>query len=126
MRHEARWETNYRLLKLYQERYGDALVPSNHVEFLPDGTEVNLGSWVSYMRTRYKSGKLDRHKIQRLEQVPTWSWGPVRPGPKSHDALMERNRMIATQYRSGSSLSKIAKQHSISRQRVHQIVKENQ
>lgn len=125
MRQEARWMTNYRLLVSYQKRYGDALVPSNHVEFLPDGREVHLGSWVSYMRTRYKSGKLPPDKVRKLEEIPTWDWGPVRPGPKSQEEIEERDDLIRKMYRSGNSLSIIGKKYSLSRQRIHQIVKES-
>lgn len=124
MKHEARWNTHYALLKQYQKRYGDALVPTNHVEFLDDGSEVNLGSWVSYMRTRYRENKLLSDRVSLLEQVPTWSWGPVRPGPKSRDRLHERNVKILQDRQSGKSLSVIAKEYGVSRQRIHQILKD--
>tara|TARA_R100001509_G_C4871581_1_gene216897 strand:- start:1095 stop:1475 length:381 start_codon:yes stop_codon:yes gene_type:complete len=124
MNHNKRWQKHYDALVTYYERYGDALVPSGHIEFLSSGEELNLGNWVSYMRTRYKQGCLSDHRINLLEEVPTWSWGPIRPGPKSRDFVVKRNAEILSKYNNGSSLSGIAKEFGLSRQRIHQIVKE--
>lgn len=101
-------------------------MPTNHTEFLDDGSEVNLGSWVSYMRTRYREDKLPSLRIEMLESIPTWSWGPVRPGPKSKNQLNSRNEEIVSSRQSGKSLSKIAKEYGVSRQRIHQILKESE
>lgn len=124
MNHNTRWKRHYSALVQYQRRYGDAMVPSGHVEFLPSGEEVNLGNWVSYMRTRYRQNALSDERVSLLETLPTWKWGPVRPGPKSQDATMKRNSEIHERYRNGQSLSKIGRDYNLSRQRVHQIVKE--
>jgi len=67
---------------------------------------------------------LSDHRINLLEEVPTWSWGPIRPGPKSRDFVVKRNAEILSKYNNGSSLSGIAKEFGLSRQRIHQIVKE--
>ena len=107
----------------YSERYGDALVPSGHVEFVGSGEEINLGNWVSYMRTRYRQDALSSERISLLEGIPTWDWGPVRPGPKSRDIVIERNSIIVARHKQGDSLSSIAKEYGLSRQRIHQIVK---
>jgi len=125
MNHNARWNRYYSALIQYQKRFGDALVPSGHVEFLESGEELSLGNWVSYMRTRYRQNALSEERIKQLESVPTWNWGPVRPGPKSRDTVMIRNNEICFMYSSGKSLSKIAKAYGLSRQRIHQIVKES-
>lgn len=125
MNHHERWNKHYEALVQYHDRYGDAMPPSGHVEFLGDGEEINLGNWVSYMRTRYKQGALSEDRVKRLEALPTWQWGPVRPGPKSQDVFVQRNIEIISKHLSGVSLSKIARQHGLSRQRVHQIVKES-
>lgn len=123
MKHNKRWDTNYKLLLQYYQRYGNALIPSDHVEFMKDGTEVNLGSWVSYMRTRYRRGKLTKERITLLESIPTWEWGPIRPGPKSREDTLKRDDTILSEYKSGKTLAQIAKIHNLSRQRIHQIVK---
>lgn len=125
MSHKSRWNTYYQSLVQYQHRFGDALVPTSHVEFIDNGTELNLGNWVSYMRSRYKQNCLSLERVRLLEEVPTWTWGPVRPGPKSRDDVMLRNKDIVTQRNKGTTLANIAKQYGLSRQRVHQIIKEN-
>lgn len=123
MRHSKRWETNYKLLLQYYDRHENVLVPSDHVEFTQNNEQVNLGGWISYMRTRYRQGKLPNEKISMLEAIPTWTWGPIRPGPKSKDAILIRDSVILAEYTNGKSLSQIAKLHNLSRQRIHQIIK---
>ena len=125
MNHNIRWKKHYDALLVYTERYGDALVPSGHVEFVSSGEEINLGNWVSYMRTRYRQNALSNERICLLEDVPTWQWGPVRPGPKSRDIVLERNETIRGRHNRGESLSLIAKDYGLSRQRIHQIVRES-
>ena len=124
MNHNIRWKKHYDALLTYSHRYGDALVPSGHVEFADSGEEINLGNWVSYMRTRYRQKALSNERICLLEEIPSWDWGPVRPGPKSRDIVLERNQVIKSKYNSGQSLSGIAREYGLSRQRIHQIVKE--
>ena len=123
MNHNTRWKKHYDALVTYSERYGDALVPSGHVEFVGSGEEINLGNWVSYMRTRYRQDALSSERISLLEGIPTWDWGPVSPGPKSRDIVIERNSIIVARHKQGDSLSNIAKEYGLSRQRIHQIVK---
>lgn len=124
MRHETRWQKYFDALLAYEKRYGDALVPTGHVEFVGTDECINLGNWVSYMRTRYRQGKLNDDRIQLLESLSTWTWGPVRPGPKSKNYIFERNSNIYHEHKSGQTLAKIGNKYSLSRQRVHQIVKE--
>jgi hypothetical protein len=125
MNHHERWKKHYNALIQYYNRYGDAMPPSGHTEFLPDGEEINLGNWVSYMRTRYKQQALPDDRIAMLSALPSWEWGPVRPGPKSKTEVIIRNTDILARHKSGMPLSSIAKQYGLSRQRVHQIVKES-
>ena len=123
MNHHARWKKHYAALTQYEKRYGDAMPPSGHVEFLPDGTEINLGNWVSYMRTRYRQGALSDERVSLLEQFCSWEWGPVRPGPKSKDFVETRNAKIINSYSNGASLAQLGREFNLSRQRVHQIVR---
>lgn len=125
MNHHERWTKHYSALVQYHDRYGDAIPPSGHTEFLQNGEEINLGNWVSYMRTRYRQGALSEDRVALLESLPTWDWGPVRPGPKSKDEVMVRNTDILSKYKAGMSLASIGQRYGLSRQRVHQIVKEN-
>lgn len=125
MNHHERWTKHYSALVQYHDRYGDAMPPSGHTEFLTNGEEINLGNWVSYMRTRYRQGALSADRVALLESLPTWDWGPVRPGPKSKDEVMVRNTDILSKYKEGMSLASIGQRYGLSRQRIHQIVKEN-
>ena len=113
----ARWQERIDALDSYVGREGDALVPANHVE-----GEVNLGSWVSYLRTRYRQNSLNDTRIAELEQYPGWEWGPLRPGPKSDVA---RDNQIKKMRAQGKSLREIGQVFGLSRQRVHQIVNNN-
>jgi len=124
MNHEERWSIYYRALQAYQKRYGDALVPTGHLEYLNGNIEINLGHWVSYMRTRYRQGLLSNRRIKLLEEVATWTWGPVRPGPKSKNIVVDRNNKIKIAYAKGASASSLAREYSLSRQWIYQIIKE--
>ena len=124
MNHEERWTIYYEALQTYEQRYGDALVPTGHLEFLDSGIEINLGHWVSYMRTRYRQGLLSERRIKLLEKIPSWTWGPVRPGPKSKDLVVDRNNKIKIAYGKGASASALAREYSLSRQWIYQIIKE--
>ena len=124
MNHHARWNKHYEALLQYCERYGDASPPSGHTEFLENGEEVNLGNWVSYMRTRYRQKALPESRIALLEKLPSWNWGPVRPGPRSRETVISRNRKILESHKAGMSLAQLGREHNLSRQRVHQIIKD--
>lgn len=106
-------------LQQYITREGNALVPASHVEIL-EGTSIHLGTWVGYMRQRNKADRLKESQKMILEQIPSWSWGPLKPGPKDK---RERNSEIAQMRNNGKSLAQIADQYNLSRQRVHQIVR---
>lgn len=112
--HKKTWTDRYAALKEFVEREGHALVPSHHIE-----SDINLGAWVSYLRTRYKQGYISPEKVVALESLPGWNWGPLRPGPKTNH---KRNAEIRHLRQTGMSLSKIGDRYGISRQRVHQIL----
>ena len=65
------WELRYSLSLQYAEREGHANIPQRHLE---DGT--NIGSWVSTQRGLYAQGTLSHERINRLEQIPDWTWYP--------------------------------------------------
>jgi len=89
-----------------------------------DGEEINLGHWVSYMRTRYRQGLLSKQRVSLLESVSSWTWGPIRPGPKSKDFVVQRNEKIISAYLKGQSPSVLAREYGLSRQWIYQIIKE--
>ena len=116
--HQTRWDKRLYALDSFVAREGTALVPANYVESV-NGSEINLGSWVSYLRTRYKKGSLSAKRIATLESYPGWEWGPLRPGPKPDDI---RDAEIRQMRNNGKSLQEIGTEFGLSRQRIHQIV----
>lgn len=101
-------------LKTYAVRHGHINVPH---------AEAPLGPWVGYIRRRKRDGYLTIDEIQAIEQVPGWSWEPRKAGRKKkvelhklvYDLRYKRRRL---------SLQEIADVTKLSRQRIHQILKE--
>ena len=114
-----RWETNFGALRQFATREGHARVPASHVE-LYEGRNIPLGAWVGYMRQRNRTGILSPERVQRLQSVQGWTFGPLRPGPASNT---ERDSRIVELRTQGLSLQTIAEQVGVSRQRVHQIAR---
>lgn len=114
-----RWERNFLSLAQYTDRTGNARVPANHVE-LYEGRNTPIGAWVGYMRQRYRAGLLSQSRIDRLQSLNGWTWGPLRPGPASNN---ERDQQILQLRSEGLSLQAIAEKVGVSRQRVHQIAR---
>lgn len=119
MDNSTRFNRYVQALQQYINREGHGLVPANHTEVL-EGSEINLGAWVGYMRQRKKNNQLPQDRIDRLSSISEWNWGPLKPGPATKN---NRNNEIAQLRRNGLSLAQIADQYQLSRQRVHQIVK---
>jgi hypothetical protein len=117
----TRFNTTITALNNFVAREDHCRVPANHIEEV-DGNPVPLGSWVGYLRQRRRKGQLSQDKIQRLEQIRDWQWGPLRPGPATNS---DRNSKILDLHRGGKSLRFIADEFELSRQRVHQIVRKN-
>lgn len=118
MNNTVRFNTYLSALQQYITRHGTAHVPANHEENI-DGHSVQLGTWVGYVRQRYKNNKLSSERVAALEGIPGWSWGPLKPGPKPN---VSRNSEIKELSRGGQSLTQIADKYNLSRQRIHQIV----
>ena len=119
MDNASRFNQYVEALQQYISREGHALVPAHHKEILNNRT-ITLGTWVSYMRQRNKATKLPENQKNVLDSIPQWNWGPLSPGPKPQ---MSRNTEIAMKSINGKSLTQLADQYNLSRQRVHQIVK---
>lgn len=114
-----RWERNFLALSQYVQRTGNARVPASHVE-LYEGRNTPIGAWVGYMRQRYRNGILSQPRVEKLQNLQGWTWGPLRPGPASNT---ERDEQIIRLRSEGKSLQAIAEQVGVSRQRVHQIAR---
>ena len=116
--HATIWDKKLSALDAFVDREGHALVPAKHVEKI-DGEEHELGSWVSYVRTRYRNDALPIDRVSSLESHNGWEWGPLRPGPKPDD---KRDGEIKKMRTAGKSLQEIGTTFGLSRQRIHQIV----
>jgi superfamily II DNA or RNA helicase len=68
----ASWEFWLGLLSRYVEQYGHAGVRQSETF---DG--YRLGDWVTNQRIFYRRGTLAADRMQRLLEVPTWSWDPL-------------------------------------------------
>lgn len=119
MDNNTRFALYVRALEQYAQRTGHTAVPAIHIEIV-DGVEVFVGAWVGYTRQRRKKGQLPVDKIQKLELLPGWAWGPLRPGPATNSS---RNTQILDMRGQGMTLRQIADSFDLSRQRIHQIVK---
>jgi Mor family transcriptional regulator len=116
----TRFTTNIKALQQYVARENHANVPTHHIEII-EGSEVKLGAFVSYARQRYRKNSLKPDRVTALEAITGWTWGPLKPGPRSNS---ERNVAITAEYRDGQSLADIAEKYHLSRQRVHQIIRQ--
>jgi len=114
-----RWERNFLALQQYSQRTGHSRVPASHVE-LYEGRNTPIGAWVGYMRQRYRNGILSQQRMDKLQSITGWTWGPLRPGPATNT---ERDEQIILLRSEGKSLATIAEQVGVSRQRVHQITR---
>ena len=119
MDNNTRFNRYHQALQQYITREGNALVPATHIEKI-DNEAMTLGAWVGYMRQRYKNGKLNQDRIDSLNSITGWTWGPLKPGPATKTL---RNDDITKLRSTGLSLSQIADQYNLSRQRIHQIIK---
>lgn len=103
----------------FQAREGHCYIPATHFEYIEEVPQP-LGAWVGYLRQRRRKGQLTASKIEKVESIPGWQWGPLRPGPATNAS---RNSEIMALHHSGKSLRFIADTFELSRQRVHQIVR---
>ena len=119
MDNHTRFNQYHQALQQYIAREGDALVPATHIENKSNEL-ITLGAWVGYMRQRNKNGKLTQSRWETLDNTPGWTWGPLKPGPTKKTV---RNTNITQLREQGLSLSQIADEYNLSRQRIHQIIK---
>jgi hypothetical protein len=120
MINKNKWETHITALRNFVARTGTTTVPRNHIEPIEENRAVPLGAWVSYVRHRYRKGHLSEAQVQELLALPNWQWGPFSPGRKSDS---KRDAIIRQRHSNGETLKQIANEYSLTRQRVHQIVR---
>jgi DNA-binding NarL/FixJ family response regulator len=119
MDNTTRFNTYVKALSQFAAREGHCNVPAIHTEIV-ENNDVTLGAWVGYVRQRRRKNQLSEERAAAIQAVSGWQWGPLKPGPAT-DA--DRNYEILQMRAAGSSLRQIADKFDLSRQRVHQIVK---
>ena len=122
MDNNTRFSTYIQALRQYTEREGNSQIPAAYVEKFQEN-HISLGAWVGYIRQRYRKNQLSDDRIQKIQEIPHWQWGPFKPGPATD---INRNLEIHQMRAAGKSLREIADVFDLSRQRVHQIIKKNE
>jgi len=77
----ALWLVGYEALLQYAARENTVRVPYEHVETLPDGTQVPLSQWCARQRRQHRTGQLGETPRRVLESMPGWAW-EVQPAPQ--------------------------------------------
>lgn len=116
-----RWSTHIKALEQYVARTGTSLAPTTHIEIV-DGRNIALGAWIAYNRQRQRQGTLAPERVEQLSAFSGWRWEKQKPG-RHEDA--DRDREIVSRYKQGMSARSLAESFSLSRQRVHQIIRRN-
>ena len=114
-----RWQYRFNALQQYTNRSGSSLVPATHIEVY-EGKNVAVGAWVAYNRQQYRTGTLPEARKQTLETLTGWRWDKQKPG-RRYD--IRRDADILLRHAGGERVGLLAEQFSLSRQRVHQIIK---
>ena len=63
---DTKWAQDLAAYDAYVAEHGPGVVPRNHIQSLPDGTTVKLGSWCRSLRHRYNRGELSNDRIAEL------------------------------------------------------------
>lgn len=114
---DSRWSANVEALRAWAKQHGTPMAPAG-ATIVRDGRVVNVGSFVSYARSRHRKGLLDQSRKRELESIPGWTWDKLAPGPKGE---VDRNEEIRDLRRQGVTLAELAVKYGMSRQRIHQI-----
>ena len=67
-----KWEDGFRRLLGYIRSHGHTNINAKETF---EG--YRLGQWVTIQRQGYRSGKLDKGREQRLQEMPEWTWTPI-------------------------------------------------
>jgi superfamily II DNA or RNA helicase len=82
------WEEMFNALKTHIALHPHQSV--NHATIDSQGRKI--GNWVVTLRTRYKAARLTREQIDLLEQLPGWSWQPIKD--QWNDNFLKLKRMV--------------------------------
>jgi superfamily II DNA or RNA helicase len=67
-----KWEEGFRRLLEYIRSTGHTNISAKETF-----GGYRLGQWVTLQRQGYRSGKLDKGRQQRLQEIPEWTWTPA-------------------------------------------------
>jgi hypothetical protein len=123
MDNTAKFNLYTRALEQYIQKNGNSKIPAAHIEEL-ENQKINLGAWAGYIRQRYRKNQLAQQRVEKLENIEGWNWGPFQPGPATDLGRNEKIRSM--RFERKMSLREIADEFDLSRQRVHQIIKKLQ
>lgn len=118
MDNKSKWERNIDALRRFVAENGHAKVPSTYTVNV-GSEQIGLGTWVAYMRTKYRKNALSSEKVSQLESLQGWVWNPGKPGPAGNP---KRDEEIIKARLAGEHLQQIADKFNLSQQRVHQII----
>jgi superfamily II DNA or RNA helicase len=68
--YREKWENGFAQLMAYVKVHGDAKVPMAQIT----SHGYKLGNWLTKVRSSKLKNQLSQDRIQRLEEVPGWSW----------------------------------------------------
>lgn len=114
---DTAWGRNVAAVRAWNASHGTPMAPQS-ASVVVGGEAVRVGAFVAYVRNRRRSGRLEPARAAELEEIPGWTWGPLRTGPQGHAA---RNEDIRRRRREGWTLTELAEEFGMSRQRVHTI-----
>lgn len=89
--HEDTWQRHFQAAQALHARQGNLEVTRGHTEKMPDGQEMNLGSWLMRQRAEMKDGTLSTERRKALEDL---GMETVHP----HDKLWEKGMAFARLY----------------------------
>ena len=94
-----KWEEGFRRLSEYIRLHGHTNIAAKETL---EG--YRLGQWVTLQRQGYRSGKLDKKRQRRLEEIPEWTWTPI-------DDLWERGFQHLQRYIAAKGSSRVPQTH---------------
>lgn len=77
-RFDRAWTRGITAFEQFIAREGHSRVPHDHVEFLPDGSRIDLEAWWRRTRAQYRAGELPEECITRLQTLDIALEGVVR------------------------------------------------
>ncbi|WP_280471737.1 helicase associated domain-containing protein [Nocardia cyriacigeorgica] len=104
------WEDWYTLLVKYADEHGHSRVPRNYAVGVH-----RLGSWVAKQRDKHSAATLSAEKVERLSNLPGWSWDP-------HADVWEMNFSLLKAYVQANGHARVPSSYTVNSHRLGQWV----